>query len=479
MIHRPKTIAFLLVLVVPLFFLTQCAQMQDLGIPSIPSLSSLTSRTPVTTNIKDAVTEIPYMDAFEPKRAMALNSQPRNANGGFDLRRPGFYTMNAQSYCMHAGTYAPGGGDGYIYAPLKGSRDDIIGNILKRSVRHPQIPQRDIQVLIWAICAKTKIQDMSAENIATASKLLTPTELAVLNDVMIEEELQELVGDNIPSELRQVLEAESKLRSLMTSGQAAYSDLEKVAVLTGAAPWGPGSRKTPTGRWSYQPDGYFVRYYPQGYSKTRVDVYAPECIEIVRDDLGRIILIRDRSGSKIEVKYKDPGRKVRGDSGIIGYAFSSIRLATGTKSSKALANRGWTYVGVPNGKGSPGAEPSPFTDMSSRYDWAENWVKANKSIMGEQDTLDSVTSLFKSKEGGDTLMDLAHFEYALRQAGASSHTELVRKAWLWEVCVRQGRCQQACLDMPQQTIPFDPSESVATPGNTSRQRLGQSARVYK
>ena len=43
-----------------------------------------------------------------------------------------------------------------------------------------------------------------------------------------------------------------------------------------AVPMGPGSQDIPSGRWSLHPDGYYIRYVPQGYSHTVVGIWVPQ-----------------------------------------------------------------------------------------------------------------------------------------------------------------------------------------------------------
>ncbi len=47
-------------------------------------------------------------------------------------------------------------------------------------------------------------------------------------------------------------------------------------MLAGAVGLGPGSRAVPSGRWSLHPDGYYVRYLPQGYSHTVTQIWVPQ-----------------------------------------------------------------------------------------------------------------------------------------------------------------------------------------------------------
>ena len=79
-----------------------------------------------------------------------------------------------------------------------------------------------------------------------------------------------------PPLLRQVLEAQAKLRNALANPASSFGDLERIAVLTGDVPLGPGSREVPTGRWSNHPDGYMIRFYPSGYSTTKVQIWVPQ-----------------------------------------------------------------------------------------------------------------------------------------------------------------------------------------------------------
>jgi len=128
-------------------------------VPSVEKL--LEGKPPITTSLADAVTEVPFLDDFDPKDLVRMTVLPRGPRGGFLLKHPGLYQLQAQSYCLHAGTYAPGEGDGYLYAPLEGPRSGVIRRILQNSVAHPQIKQSDIQTLIWAILSRTKLGDMA------------------------------------------------------------------------------------------------------------------------------------------------------------------------------------------------------------------------------------------------------------------------------------------------------------------------------
>jgi hypothetical protein len=243
-----------------------------------PISSLLEGKPPITTSLEDARWGDATHDTFTPREASrSLMTLQRTLHGGFVLQ-PGFYQMQTQSYCLKAGTYGPGGGDGYLYAPPKGPAEDAVMTIVRSSVNHPEIAQQDIQSLLWAIIARAKFEDLSSGLKATAARLLTPRQLASLNrsalDVVTGPALERALGE-APAGVRTVLQAEAQLRQMLTSPGTSFAELERVAVLSGAAPLGEGSRTIPSGRWSLHPDGYYVRYLPSGYSSTRVEIWVP------------------------------------------------------------------------------------------------------------------------------------------------------------------------------------------------------------
>ncbi|MCA1616697.1 MAG: hypothetical protein LC800_21920 [Acidobacteria bacterium] len=245
--------------------------------PGVGSL--LEGKPPITTSLEDAKWADASKDSFTPgEAARSLMTLQRTPNGGFVLQ-PGSYSLQTQSYCLKAGTHGPGAGDGYLYAPPKGPAEDAVMTVVRNSVNRPEIPQQRIQQLLWAIIARAKFEDLQGEIKATASQLLTPRQLASLNrnalDVLSNSHLQRAMG-GVPGPVRQVLEAEASLRQMLTTPGASFAEMERVAVLSGAAPLGEGSRAVPSGRWSLHPDGYYVRYLPSGYSSTRVEIWVPQ-----------------------------------------------------------------------------------------------------------------------------------------------------------------------------------------------------------
>jgi hypothetical protein len=243
-----------------------------------PGSSLLEGEPPITTSLSDAVYGDSSRDTYNPTPLTPLTSLERTLSGGFTLR-PGFYEMHTQSYCLKAGTHGPGGGDGYLYAPPKGPAKDAVVTIVRNSVRHPEIDQHKIQLLLWAIIARAKFENLSPDLKAVAGLLLTPEQLAMLNRRgldLLPGPVHQKAMEQVPPAVRQILEAEARVRQMLTTPGSSFEQIEGVAVLGGMAPLGEGSHQVPWGRWSRHPDGYYVRYLPRGYSYTVVQIWVPD-----------------------------------------------------------------------------------------------------------------------------------------------------------------------------------------------------------
>jgi len=239
----------------------------------------LEGEAPISTQLADAEWGNAGLDGSVPPMAPArLGNLTRTERGGFILQ-PGYWRFTTQSYCLHAGTHGPGGGDGYLYAPIRGSQEEVVRDILRNSVSRPDIEQRDVQVLIWAILSRSKFEDLRPRLQSVAAALLTRNQLARLNrsamDIIPRRAMGRVMNE-LPSPVRSAFRAEANLRRRLTQGRSTYAQLEEIAVLAGDAPMGPGSQSITSGRWSDHPDGYRIRYFPSGYSRTETEIWVED-----------------------------------------------------------------------------------------------------------------------------------------------------------------------------------------------------------
>lgn len=231
----------------------------------------------ITTSFKDVKKAGSKPPTFiNDQKPQPLYLLPKAPEGGFKLCA-GFYEMTSKSYCLHAGTRGPSSGDGYMLAPVLGPKRDVVIRILKSAENHPNVKQHDIQILLWAIIARTRFVDFGNDIKLTATTLLTARELLMLEGGalgVLPAGLMAKAKDQLPQAAQSIFEAENNIRQLASSGNASYEEMERYAVLAGLAP--QPDPEVPSGIWSLHPDGYYVRYMPLGYSVTRVQIYVPK-----------------------------------------------------------------------------------------------------------------------------------------------------------------------------------------------------------
>lgn len=415
----------------------------------VPGLDKVLKAEPALSMTPDeSAPALPFLDDFDPKSPAPLSEFPYMPDHGFPLAYSGVFQHHAQSYCLHAGMYGPGEGDGYTHVRLKGPMAGYVENILRNSARYPEISQSDVQGLIWAVLARSKVEDLSPEYRAIAAKLLTAKEIRDLNGgalSVIPKELREQAFSHLPPLARQAMEAEASLRDLLAQHMP-FHELERVAVLSGEPPSQEGKGEFPMGRWMFDPDGYFIRYLTDSYKETTIQLYLPEAIQIVSDDKGRIVLVADAVGNRIETAYDDsvePGQ-FPGDDGIKAYAFKSVRFVRPKSVGPVEVvvtdwiNAGWTTIGAPSSDDTAGLNQPRYDDSQGRYRNAA----LHKSELDE--FFPAIAKQTRRKSGDvsaadvSSLVDLAGYKLAIAdviekdQGGAdwTGHVGLVQRAWM-------------------------------------------------
>lgn len=471
----------------------------------------ITPKDAVTTSIKDAYPIATWLEYYT-----AIRSPVKGTN--FDLA-PGYYTFDIQSYCLKAGKYAPTEGAGYLIAPLKGERAKIIRNILRHSEEHPSIKQRDIQRLLWGIETGANFKNYNRLFQIRVSPLLTPTEIALLSV-----DFKDIYKRIFPDELKEAIELYNKLRAKVTDAQTSYEELERIAVSFGAAPMGPGSRNVGPGQWAYAGKGFYMRAFPQGYSRTRLEVIRPARYSLERDSKGRITVFR--SGRyRVETTYDDsPGANVvsaPGQSDIHIWRFKTIRFVGPYPDDEyVIQNRGW-ILASPHHRTRPvisllpivkglinvgSANPGRIYLVQEDDIIPEEWKKAKDRVEKAKkikDLIDKIDEYYEQQEGAERppseeaiedLVDLDHYRDGLdkatdptdfegRSEWLTEHFRRLTDAWNYVNCVLAGNCpppgeQPEDFDEEWDDLEtFDPADNVATPANTNRQRIGLSRRL--
>lgn len=288
----------------------------------------------ITTSIDDA---LPV--AFWLKDLNEYDEPVEPADYNFHLI-PGYYKFVLQSYCLKAGTNGPTKGSGYLLAPLKGKRSDLVYNVVANSSNHPEIDQRDIQIFLWGIIYGAKFTDYSLEFQNKIKPLLTSSEIADLSTNLVN-----VPYDVMPDDIKKIAKFYNDFRAKLTNPASSFNDIEGMAMVSGYLPEDPFSKYVQKGLWSYLGDGYYGRSMPEGYQKTVQEIYRPAKINTVKDSKGRLTSL-ENNGYKIEIVYNDEdGKDVVSFSGQGDYPvwrFKSITLSSQLDNeSQTIENTGW------------------------------------------------------------------------------------------------------------------------------------------
>jgi hypothetical protein len=400
---------------------------------------------------------------------------------------PGYYRAEIQTYCLHAGTYAPTEGSGYLLAPLLGNQTTQISSILKRSELHPEIAQHDIQLLLWGIEAGTKFTDYPPDFQARVKPLLTSEEIAKMSVDLTP------AFNLVPSELKDAANMYSDMRKRLVDPTSNYQDIEQIAVRSGVPPGlGPGSKVVNPGNWSYMKDGFYVRTYPYSYPHTMIEIYRPSHVNAERDNLKRVTALEDE-GYRLEIVYDDdPGRNVLSTSGnpdVPIWRFKSIKLRGPEAGQEMTLDNypGWIVKdkGLPLNKGGSESFAPFYYDGDPGYGEYQGRVNSGKQAIKDFDQYQKERNMQQLKDKQDeywadyhTMEGLKAATNPLDKKGQMNWIEKTLKKvqdW-WNQSSDALAGGDGTKDNNKKK--FDPTNYVSAPGNTSMQRLATSNRKF-
>ncbi len=365
----------------------------------------------VTTSIDDALPIAFWLKNIDLERTPVLPETYDFKNLG-----PGYYRFTVQSYCLKAGTYGPTKGSGYLLAPLRGKRSDLVYNVVNRSVNHPEIAQHDIQLFLWGIIYGSKFKDYSLEFQNKIRPLLTPEEI-----VDLELDIKNVPLEIMPEEIRNVAKYYQDLRNRITNPNLTYNEIESAAMLNGYLPDQPFSKIVEKGQWSYIGNGFYMRDLPIVYPKSVIEIYRPFYLNSLKDEKGRLTSL-ENDGSKVEITYDDdPGKDIitlDGKNYPI-WRFKSIKL-TGSNPGEELIldNPGWAV----KDKGEPLKNSGQsFMDFHSQGDpiYSE-YIQRINEVKNDMKNMDEYKSQKKSQSGqgskGDEDWESKHINKGMKAA---------------------------------------------------------------
>lgn len=405
----------------------------------------------ITTNIKDAL---------PPATLYGLDDALIRPIPDDWVFAPGHYRSTIRSYCLHAGTYGPTKGDGYLICPLKGSRADVIRGILERTRQFPNIAQTDVQRLIWGIEDGAQWDSFDNDYKARVAPLLTEAEIAILNlqpkVADLGGEVKRRLGGLIPGGARKMVDQYAELRNKITDTRLSYAELESVAVKTGVAPWGKDSRKdVQPGVWAAVGGGFYIRAFPQSYSTTDLEVYHAAPANLTYDAEGRITRF-ESDGRIIETAYDNtPATETVKGKSVPVWRFRSITFKHPDGRTHTIPNKGFVVAAndsSPSGIQIAGRGNLAFARTCPPPNSLDDMEHYNDGLKAATDPEDAKGKLEWIQE----------------------HLNRVTSAWNAASDALSGN-DSSDKEKCGGPKPFTPSKFPASPANTSKQRLALSA----
>ena len=484
----------------PVVTAAQLPRPSDLSgiVRTLPSLDRFMKNRPLETTFDNTLGQVKLLDRLDIKRQPGdMKRLARTSNGAFVLQ-PGLWEGEFESYCLRTATWSPGAGDGYLWAPIKGSRAGAIATILRTSVRHPNIPRGDIQMLLWAILSKTRVSEMPPKLQAAARALLPAAEVNAIdvNGIQAMEIADRTrLFRGVTGPIKQALEVESDLRYEFSKANANYEQIEKIAVLSGAPP-AQNRNAIRRGQWSPHPGGYFIRYFPDSFANLKVQVLKPAPVRVERDQLNRIISIEDSQG-RIETTYNDAvaPRPHPTNKRLKAYRFKTIRItrrgANGAIEAKDYRDQGYTFhQSRPRRRGVVAMlvdgvrEAVTFvtgTPLEARQDfgaWAERAERAQELYEDAETLRDHYEEATTTGDASsvDDAADMGHYRDGVIVVVIGDTSERVN--WIAEMQERFQNMLEHAISVLE-TLPggdaYDPGGGVAVPSHGG-QTLGGSGR---
>lgn len=229
--------------------------------------NSISTMPAVTSDFGDVdTTFIMKPDLPAGKSPVSLMELPRTEQGAFVLS-PGLYEADFKTYCLQPGTPGPSSKDVYFQAPLEGARKDMILTILLNSRKESQLEQKNVQLLLWSVVSHSDFDKLSPEVQYTARQLLSPKQVFELQGGMLG--VVKTVARVLPSS-----GSKNDIRKLFDMSVRSYEAFERLAVVN--TPSQIRRTNINQDQWYKQKEGYYVRYIPDNYKQTRVQVYVPD-----------------------------------------------------------------------------------------------------------------------------------------------------------------------------------------------------------
>ena len=285
--------------------------------------SSRNSKQTVNENIIDEINSTEPVIASDQK-PLSLMDLPQSEDGGFVLA-PGFYETEFKTYCLQPGTPDPSQGDAYLQGPITGHRKDIIESVLVNSREHPQMDQKNIQLLLWSVVSNSNFNKLSSHVQADATKLLTPKQVFQLKGGVAG------VIKSVSSSTN-LFNADKGILNLFEKGVNSYESFERIAVLKVQSKI--TRKNVKYDQWYKQDENYYIRYFPVSYKKVRVQIYVPDSLMDAENKINGEYVVFDPTGQQAIPAFTNAQRLGIGAPVVVDIVRAVIKTNKGTSTPK-------------------------------------------------------------------------------------------------------------------------------------------------
>jgi hypothetical protein len=235
---------------------------------------------PLSTSLSDAIHLSVLPPSIEPQEFEPLLKLPRNDQGAFILKA-GIFEAYVESFSLEP--YDPGypRGMAFFPAPIKGRTAKVISDTLKYSELHPDVQQAWIQNFLGLTVFGKHLEEMPQPTQQAATKILPKETLVLIHGASQAKRMREFllkglgseIGARNPKAAQQINGAIDKEKKI----DAAVGITTTVGALKNNAPsLGIAADSAPRGSWAEMPGGFYVRYLPESYVRTKVQIIVPE-----------------------------------------------------------------------------------------------------------------------------------------------------------------------------------------------------------
>jgi hypothetical protein len=233
------------------------------------------AKTFLSTSFADTIHGQTLPANIDPKAYRPLAELDRADDGAFILK-PGMYEAYVQSYTLDLSDVNTTKAGGYYPAPIKGQKAKIVASILKQIELHPDVAQNDVQQLLFAIVQGIDLEKMPPNVQQTAARVLPKDILGQMQGAAQAKAFQQGLMNILNAHAAKDKNAQANQQK-MADFNKQLQQMQQQAEANAAFNAQPdAAAPVVRGTWVQMPGGFYLRYLPDGFAKTRLQLMVPD-----------------------------------------------------------------------------------------------------------------------------------------------------------------------------------------------------------